>query len=96
MALPGQTLPLSLFHTPTIGVLRKTVTKDRTFGLVSETSNKFQQRHDFTKHRLVGSVGVTAEVYEHRESEDYGRGYGLKARCRQRFRVLEVVESADS
>jgi Lon protease-like protein len=96
MALPGQILPLSLFHSATIGLLRETIAKDRTFGLVSAIEGNKHHRHDQTKHRLVGTVGVTAETYEHRENEDANRGYGLKARCRQRFKVIEVTEHFDS
>lgn len=96
MALPGQILPLSLFHAATIRLLREAMEKDRTFGLVSTIKSTTHSNHEPSKHRLVGTIGVTAETYEHREDDDEERGYGLKARCRQRFKVLEITEHFNS
>lgn len=96
VAMPGQTLPLSLYHPHTITLLRQAIEKDRTFGLVVKSQSVLQQYfNDPEKHPLIGTVGVTAEIYEHRDTPDLYRGYGLKARCRQRFKILEVTEHHD-
>ncbi|KAF4527053.1 hypothetical protein B566_EDAN001603 [Ephemera danica] len=92
VALPGQALPLSLFHPPTIAMVRKAIEKDHMFGLVPAAQSVIQRnRSENGKHPIIGAIGVTAEVYEHSNFDEEHRGYGVKARCRQRFKVIEVV-----
>ncbi|KAK7072706.1 hypothetical protein SK128_017287 [Halocaridina rubra] len=80
--VPSQTLPMTVFHPMNVSMLKKVITKDRTFGIV------------YTKYTESGGAemakyGTTAEIYEFQEEENTG-ALSVKAKGRQRFRVLST------
>lgn len=77
---PGQTLPMTIFNLQIIDILKNCIKNDRTFGCVCYNN----------KPAHPGQIGTTAEIYEYREGT--GRsGFHLKAKGRQRFKILCVV-----
>lgn len=72
--VPGQTLPLTAFYPPTVSMFRKIISKDKTFGVVCV--NNFAQ------------YGTTAEIFQYQENSDLA-GFKIKAKGRQRFKLLE-------
>lgn len=76
---PGQTLPLTVFDTETIQMLRQCITKNRIFGVVCLGYDK-----------LI-SIGTTAEIYEYIEGSPM-EGFRIKAKGRQRFKILRVTQ----
>lgn len=75
---PGQTLPMAVFESRTIDMLDKCIQKDRTFGVVCAQGNKLE------------SIGTTAEIYEYMSGSSR-EGFRIKAKGRQRFRILKVT-----
>lgn len=82
--VPGQTLPLNLFHPQPISMMKKVIAADKTFGLMMSKGNRSSdQRNSFA------GVGVTCEIYSVREDSVYGVDQmSLKGEGRQRFRIL--------
>lgn len=78
MLFPEETLPMMVHETQTIEMLRNCIENDRTFGVVC-----ISYRQDMVP------VGTTAEIYEYTESST--AGFCVKAKGRQRFKVLRVI-----
>ena len=78
MLFPGQTLPMTVFDAQTIDMLRTCIQNNRTLGVVSLGYDKMVQ------------IGTTAEIYECMY-EDPDQGFRLKAKGRQRFKILRVI-----
>lgn len=90
--IPGQTLPLQLFHPVTISMMRRVIDNDRTFGLIN---SRFSGR--VFSHR-IDLIGTTAEIRSYREEEEVPLGLSalrIKAEGRQRFQVLETYRQTD-
>jgi len=87
--VPGQTLPLMLFHSAAIEMMKTIIATTKTFGVVPlRTDGTITQEQ----------VGTTAEVFEYREASADNPtevGLRLKARGRQRFRLLSARRQAD-
>ncbi|XP_020297490.1 protein cereblon isoform X3 [Pseudomyrmex gracilis] len=89
---PGQTLPMRVFGGQTIDMLQNCIRNDRTFGVVCYG---YYSRY-VTELERVGIVGIgtTAEIYEYTDGDvvDHGRReFRLKAKGRQRFKILRVL-----
>nr|CAD7463682.1 unnamed protein product [Timema tahoe] len=84
--VPGQTLPLSVFYPPTVSMLRQSIATDRTFGVVCVSRYLYSPR--------LAEVGTTAEIYEFQE-EERSAGFRVKAKGRQRFKILETHRQVD-
>ncbi|CAG0882700.1 unnamed protein product [Darwinula stevensoni] len=78
--MPGQTIPLTAFQPSTISMLRNLITKDKTFGVRYSPEAKY---------------GTTAEIYEYHDEPQFGMMFSVKAKGRQRFRVLETRRTID-
>ncbi|XP_076031486.1 E3 ubiquitin ligase component cereblon isoform X2 [Oratosquilla oratoria] len=76
--VPGQRLPLTVFHPMHISMLKSIIAKDHTFGIVHTNSGSEMARY-----------GTTAEIYEFQEDEMTG-ALSIKAKGRQRFRILNT------
>ncbi|XP_063231995.1 protein cereblon isoform X2 [Bacillus rossius redtenbacheri] len=85
--VPGQTLPLSVFYPPAVSMLRRSVATDRTFGVVCV-------RYSIQNAAKLAEVGTTAEIYEFQD-EDAEAGFRVKAKGRQRFKILETRRQFD-
>lgn len=89
---PGQTLPMKISSGQTIDMLQNCIQNDRTFGVVS---HGYYSRFvtDLERVGIVG-IGTTAEIYEYTDGDvvDHGRReFCLKAKGRQRFKILRVL-----
>nr|CAD7427466.1 unnamed protein product [Timema monikensis] len=84
--VPGQTLPLSVFYPPTVSMLRQSIATDRTFGVVCVSRYLYSPR--------LAEVGTTAEIYEF-QKEERSAGFRVKAKGRQRFKILETRRQVD-
>ncbi|KAG8323202.1 hypothetical protein J6590_009849 [Homalodisca vitripennis] len=78
--VPGQTLPLTVFDPPTINMLRGCLRNDRTFGVLASWSDG--------RNTTINNIGTTAEIYEYLPDEG-SAGFRVKAKARQRFRMLD-------
>lgn len=81
LLFPEQTLPMTVFG-PQVDMLKTCIQNNHTFGVISYTRPKQKQ------------IGTTAEIYEYIDSSDEEnedrRMFCLKAKGRQRFRILHV------
>ncbi|XP_003696072.1 protein cereblon [Apis florea] len=77
MLFPGQTLPMTVFDAQTIDMIRTCIENDRTLGVVCLGYDK------------MVPIGTTAEIYECMYDPD--QGFRLKAKGRQRFKILRVI-----
>merc|ERR1719234_922363 len=94
--MPGQTLPLHLFHPSLVSMMRTVLASpSKAFGVISLGVDK---------EKWAGTVGTTAHVYEVRESEEVPVGspqeqeevgLKLKAKGRQRFRLVSARRQTD-
>nr|CAD7573474.1 unnamed protein product [Timema californicum] len=84
--VPGQTLPLTVFYPPTVSMLRQSIATDRTFGVVCVSRYLYSPR--------LAEVGTTAEIYEFQQ-EQRSAGFKVKAKGRQRFKILETHRQVD-
>jgi len=94
--VPGQLLPLHLFHPSVIAMIRNVIQTTKTFGVVSLKADSSSWR---------GLVGTTAEIFEYNDcdddhgedSDDNRRDIGLKikARGRQRFKLKSTRRQVD-
>ncbi|XP_057312965.1 protein cereblon-like [Hydractinia symbiolongicarpus] len=92
--VPGQTLPLNLFHPQPISMMKRVIAADKTFGLMIARSQSFSRNDD--ERTSFASVGVTCEIYSVKESEEYGVGQlSIKAEGRQRFKILSKEMQMD-
>ncbi|XP_065207678.1 protein cereblon [Planococcus citri] len=81
MLVPGQTVPLIENQESGINVLKYAVESDHIFGIISSAfwdPNK----------KVSNAVGTTAEIYEYAQTEN---GFIIKAKGRQRFKILKVT-----
>lgn len=87
--IPGQLLPLHLFHPSVINMMKKVIDSTKIFGVVNLRADSSSWR---------GVVGTTAEVFEYREAGDQDErevGLKIKARGRQRFKLLSTRRQVD-
>lgn len=75
---PGQTLPLTVYDPQIKNMLMTCIRNNRTLGVV-----RLGSEHIMT-------IGTTAEIYEC-TYEDPAKGLRLKAKGRQRFKILSVL-----
>nr|XP_047127111.1 protein cereblon isoform X1 [Hydra vulgaris] len=93
--VPGQILPLNLFHPQPIDMMEKVVASDKTFGLVIKSGEARRDEAD-NGGVFLASVGVTCEIFSFREYEEYGyKKLSLKAQGRQRFKILSKSSQLD-
>ncbi|XP_058809346.1 protein cereblon [Phymastichus coffea] len=76
---PGQTLPMAVYQTYVINMLNDCLQYNRTFGVVCAQDDK------------TVSIGTTADIYEYLSGTSR-EGFRLKAKGRQRFRILKLME----
>lgn len=84
--MPGQTLPLTIFHPTVISVMRKLIDTTKTFGSVH------------FRYLEQGAIyGTTAEIYEFRDPPESSLEVGLKLKVkgRQRFRIISQQSQMD-
>lgn len=86
--VPGQTLPLTVSDRHTIAMLKHCVNNDRTFGVIASWSS-YSEHFD-----EIADVGTTAEIYEY-QMEEGNAGFRIKAKARQRFRVMEMHRQSE-
>lgn len=85
--VPGQTLPLAIFNTSTIQMIKQAMDGNRTFATICMIrSGSNPESEELT----YADVGTTAEIYEALESP-----MRIKAIGRQRFKLLEVKHHAE-
>merc|ERR1719430_2329133 len=94
--MPGQTLPLHLFHPSLVSMIHTVLASpSKAFGVISLGPEEA---------KWAGTVGTTAHVYEVRESEEVTVGspqdqeevgLKLKAKGRQRFRLVSARRQSD-
>jgi len=87
--IPGQLLPLHLFHPSVINMMKKVIDSTKIFGVVNLRADSGSWR---------GVVGTTAEVFEYREAGDQDErevGLKIKARGRQRFKLVSTRRQVD-
>ena len=87
--IPGQLLPLHLFHPSVISMMKKVIDTTKTFGVVNLRADTSSWR---------GVVGTTAEIFEYREAGDLEErevGLKIKARGRQRFKLMSTRRQVD-
>lgn len=75
---PGQTLPMAVFGAQTIDMLQTCIQNDRTFGVVCYGYPEMER------------IGTTAEIYEYMDVGPQ-QEFRLKAKGRQRFKILHVI-----
>ncbi|CAL7937660.1 unnamed protein product [Xylocopa violacea] len=76
MLFPGQTLPMIVLEAPIIDMIKACIENDRTLGVVCIYDK-------------IVPIGTTAEIYEC--MYDHQQGFRLKAKGRQRFKILRVI-----
>ncbi|KAK2587505.1 hypothetical protein KPH14_003204 [Odynerus spinipes] len=76
---PGQTLPMKVDGLQTINMLQNCIQKDRIFGVVCLGDEKMVR------------IGTTAEIYEYYDGDLGVSSFRLKAKGRQRFKILRVI-----
>ncbi|XP_012267633.2 protein cereblon [Athalia rosae] len=79
---PGQTLPMTVRATQTIDMLQKCIEKNRTFGVVCLGNEGMLP------------IGTTAEIFQYKHDEQ-SPGFRVKAKGRQRFKILHVIQGYD-
>ncbi|CAG2054718.1 unnamed protein product [Timema podura] len=93
--VPGQTLPLSVFYPPTVSMLRQSIATDRTFGVVCVRSFTNMLVWCISsmnmKILILTKVGRSNEFQE----EERSAGFRVKAKGRQRFKILETHRQVD-
>ncbi|KAK3103864.1 hypothetical protein FSP39_022508 [Pinctada imbricata] len=88
--VPGQTIPLHLFHQHTVAMLKGVVDTDKTFGIVA-----YRYSDDDNSHSMA-NFGTTAEMFSVKDETDDVTGLAsirIKAKGRQRFQILESRRS---
>lgn len=85
--VPGQTLPLSVFHLPTIQMINRVLEGNRIFATVC------MLRQNTLSDYTYADVGTTAEIYEVQEGGN-NHSMRIKAIGRQRFKLLEAKEQS--
>lgn len=90
--MPGQTLPMTLFQPSVISMMKRLVETTKTFGVL-------HKRYRSSQPGLIeeASVGTTAEIYEYREPppSSLEAGYHIKAKGRQRFKIISIRRQVD-
>lgn len=84
--VPGQTIPLHLFQSHTVAMMKNLLDKDKTFGVITSSYTPDDNSSS------MASIGTTAEIYSIKDETDARSGIAtvrMKARGRQRFRVIE-------
>ncbi|KAI4488628.1 hypothetical protein M0802_011444 [Mischocyttarus mexicanus] len=76
---PGQTLPMKSENIEVIRMLQNCIQKDHIFGVICLSNGKMVH------------VGTTAEVYEYFDEDLLVSSFRLKAKGRQRFKILRVI-----
>lgn len=88
--VPGQIIPLHLFHQQTVAMIRGVIDSDKTFGVVTVK----QSLEDYST--SLAGIGTTAEIFSIKNEMDEGSGIStvrVKARGRQRFELIEYKRS---
>nr|XP_012146991.1 PREDICTED: protein cereblon isoform X2 [Megachile rotundata] len=81
MLFPGQTLPMIVFDEHTIDMLTTCIRNNKTLAVVCL---------GYIWDDMMAPIGTTAEIYECMY-EDRNLGFRLKAKGRQRFKILRVI-----
>lgn len=88
--MPEQSMPLALFHSNEVSLIRTLLGTTKTFGSVCSSL--------FSRQPHQGDIlGTTAEIFEYREPPEnsYEVGLKVKVRGRQRFKVLSTRRQVD-
>merc|ERR1712029_222734 len=92
--MPGQTIPLILFEDNYIALMKRLIKTTKTFGLIN-------QRPSYAGMEIrmnLAQIGTTAEIFEFGEpgaSETTSGSYTIKAKGRQRFKILNTRRTVD-
>uniref|UniRef100_A0A1B6E425 Protein cereblon n=2 Tax=Clastoptera arizonana TaxID=38151 RepID=A0A1B6E425_9HEMI len=78
--VPGQTLPLTVFDPTTINMFQRCISKDHTFGVLCRSIENVN----------TTLIGTTAEIYEYQNEVVQEARFRIKAKGRQRFKVLNT------
>jgi len=88
--VPGQLLPLNLIHPSVVDMMKNIIENTpKIFGVVNFKSNAQSWER---------AIGTTAEIFEYRAASDENVeeiGFKIKARGRQRFKLLSTRRQAD-
>ncbi|OXA50221.1 protein cereblon isoform X2 [Folsomia candida] len=95
--VPGQTLPLTIFHAVFQNAIRRCIGTNKVFGIVHNELDTSSGSAVYN-----GAFGTIAEIYEFQEESDPPNGhpmglstFALKAKGRQRFNVISFRRQAD-
>lgn len=91
--MPNQVFPLQVIHPSVVSLLQSLITTTKTFGMVSLTG---EQKKPLLSWR--GAIGTTAEIIEYSDtsSDDAETvGFKIKAKGRQRFRLISINKDLD-
>ncbi|KAK4014670.1 hypothetical protein OUZ56_027187 [Daphnia magna] len=92
ICVPGQILPLTISHPHIIAMMRQVIEGNHIFGILS--FRPFEPHINNAKYK----IGATAEIYEYgEEAEGFESGFGfrIKARIRQRIKVIQARRQID-
>jgi len=87
--MPQQVFPLTVFHPSVISLLRRVLSTSKTFGVVNLQADSAVWK---------GLVGTTAEIFEYGEEDPTDHtsiGFKVKARGRQRFKLMSTRREID-
>ncbi|XP_052085302.1 protein cereblon-like [Mytilus californianus] len=85
--VPGQTIPLTLFHQHVVAMMKEVRDTDKTFGVVAY---RFLENEEGSP--TTANIGTTAEIFSYKDETDDQTGLSsasLMAKGRQRFKVVE-------
>ncbi|EFX70803.1 hypothetical protein DAPPUDRAFT_112386 [Daphnia pulex] len=92
ICVPGQTLPLTISHPHIMAMMRRVIEGNHIFGILS--FRPFEPHINNAKYK----IGATAEIYEYGEEVEgleSGFGFRIKARIRQRIKVIQARRQID-
>jgi len=88
--LPGQTLPMAVFHPTEIAQLKRLIQSVKTFASVYVRTTARGEMNE-------ANVGTTAEIFEFREADEETEevGFKIKVKGRQRFKIIDYRRTLD-
>jgi len=108
VGVPGQTLPLTVNRPQVVSMLRRVIAGDHIFGILTYRYNLtrlllalFTSPFDLLYRSYDNNanspekIGTTAEIFEYGEYSESDISFRLKARIRQRFKVIEIRRQID-
>lgn len=87
--VPGETIPLTLFHQHVVAMMKGVKDSDKTFGVIAFRNNE----NDEESGSSTANIGTTAEIFSYKDETDEQTGLSsasLMAKGRQRFKIVET------